>query len=60
MCDFPSKELKAERRRIANLADEEVDHARVELCAQFLLRCDQLRLLHEEITGCPCWHKEAR
>ena len=56
-CEFPAALLRAEKRKMARLADETNDPEQMQRCCQFCMRVDQLRLSHEEITGCGCWYK---
>lgn len=56
-CDFPAGALLQERRAIAESAANSDDDQYVQNCAEFVLRCDQLRLLHQELTGCNCWQQ---
>lgn len=56
-CTFPSKELVAESRRMGKLADSTNELQVSVNCAEFCQRVMQLRILHEEITGCGCWYR---
>lgn len=60
MCDFPAKQLLEQRRRISERASHMQDDTLISACAEFVLRCDQLRLLHEQITECECWYDALR
>lgn len=60
MCTFPATELLAERRRIAALADTSDDPGFVDRAAKYVQATDQLRMLHEEVTLCPCWYSAVR
>lgn len=60
MCNFPAKELLAERKRIAALADTSDDPGFVSRASQFVLATDQLRMFHEDVTGCCCWYQAVR
>jgi len=57
MCTFPAKELHAEMRRIAQLADESHDAAQIAFACCFVKATNDLRLSHEDITGCNCWYE---
>jgi hypothetical protein len=59
-CNFPAKELLAERKRIAALADTSDDPGFVDRCAKYVVATDQLRILHEEATLCNCWYDAVR
>lgn len=55
VCDFPSAELLAYRKRIVYQADRETDPGRQRDIMNAVLKIDQLRILHEDIDGCNCF-----
>lgn len=57
MCDFPAKELIRMRRQVATQADKSADPAFVRKCCEFVKDTDELRLAHEDLTGCGCWYQ---
>jgi hypothetical protein len=59
VCDFPSAQLLAYRRRLSAQADREDQPDRVRDIMHAVLKIDQLRTLHEDIDGCNCWYMAA-
>ncbi len=56
MCEFPAKELIRMRRQVSASADKSNDPAFVHKCCEFVRGTDELRLAHEDLTGCGCWY----
>lgn len=55
LCDFPSEQLLAYRRRLSTQADREDQMDKVRDMMHAVMKIDQLRMLHEDIDGCNCW-----
>lgn len=57
-CEFPSAQLLEYRREIVRVADQLTsDSPELRDILASALAIDQLRILHEGITGCQCWYK---
>lgn len=55
-CSFPAKALLDMRRRAAEEADASTDQQKlIELC-EYIKTIEQLRIQHEELSGCRCWY----
>lgn len=57
MCDFPSSQLLAEMRRVARAADDSRDQAQIGYAANYARLTGELRMAHEDVTGCQCWYE---
>lgn len=56
-CSFPARILAAEMHRVAREADLSQDSVQIMYaCAYVKATCD-LRLAHEDLTGCQCWYE---
>ena len=55
MCNFPAKQLLAEQRRVCREADASHDIAQIRNAAAYVKANLNLRIMHEEMTGCECW-----
>jgi len=60
MCDFPAETLLRARRQICAQADNSRDPQVIQLAAQFVKGLDDMRLAHEELSGCGCWYSALR
>lgn len=56
-CYFPAIPLLGEMRRIAREADSSHDPAQIAYAACYVRATNDLRLAHEDITGCDCWYR---
>lgn len=56
-CSFPAIILLAEMRRVAREADSSRDSAQIAYAACYVKATNDLRLAHEDITGCDCWYR---
>jgi hypothetical protein len=57
-CNFPSAQLLEYRRELVKVADRLNPQSQelMDIMAS-ALAIDQLRILHEGITGCQCWYE---
>jgi len=60
MCDFPAAELLRMRRQVAISADASNDTTFVRNAMQFAKGVDDVRLAHEDLTGCQCWYEAVK
>jgi len=57
MCEFPSALLLRLTHEAAALADASNDPAKITYAAGFIKAVSDLRLWHEDLTGCTCWYE---
>lgn len=57
MCNFPSRQLLAEMHKAASLADKSDDPAMLTYACGFIKAAGDLRMAHEDLTGCGCWYE---
>jgi hypothetical protein len=59
-CEFPSKQLHAERWKAIHIASSTRDHEVVDRAMKVVLAIDNLRLAHEDLTDCQCWYSAVK
>ncbi len=57
MCDFPAKELLGLMRKAVTDAEASNDSAKLTYAAGYVKATCDLRLYHEDLTGCQCWYE---
>lgn len=60
MCEFPAATLLKMKREVCDAADRSTNDTDVIHAANFSICVDNLRLAHEEMTGCLCWFDAVR
>lgn len=60
MCEFPASLLLKQSRQAADIADASDDPAKITYAAGFIKAVQDLRLYHEDLTGCTCWYDAVR
>jgi hypothetical protein len=56
MCEFQAEVLLKMKREAGRVADSARDQERATDAMRFCMQVDQLRLAHEDLTGCECWY----
>jgi hypothetical protein len=57
MCDFPAKVLLGLMHQVAKDLDASNNPAQLTYAAGYLKATGDLRLFHEDLTGCQCWYE---
>lgn len=56
MCNFPALALVREMRKVCRSADLADDPKHIQDAAEYVRLTNMLRLQHEDLTDCHCWH----
>jgi len=57
MCTFPAKELLESLHDALSYAVDSNEPAKMTYAMGFIKAIDDVRMFHEDLTGCECWYQ---